>query len=166
MEVSKLSEPNILLTRIDNRLVHGQVGVIWSNTIGANLIVVANDEVAEDPVRQNLMDMVLPEAIGIRFFTIQKTCDVIHKASKNQKIFVIVRDPQDALRLVKGGVPIKKINVGNMHYEEGKKQVSATVSVNEDDITVFNELVSLGIDVEVRRMPDESGKNILDVISK
>lgn len=59
--------PNILLTRIDNRLVHGQVGVTWVNHLGANLIVVANDEVAEDEVQQDLMEMVVPEAIGVRF---------------------------------------------------------------------------------------------------
>ncbi|MDA6329317.1 PTS sugar transporter subunit IIB, partial [Escherichia coli] len=32
-----MTSPNILLTRIDNRLVHGQVGVTWTSTIGANL---------------------------------------------------------------------------------------------------------------------------------
>lgn len=54
-----MSGPNILLTRIDNRLVHGQVGVTWVNHLGANLLVVANDKVSEDEVQQNLMDMVL-----------------------------------------------------------------------------------------------------------
>ena len=47
--------PNILLTRIDNRLVHGQVGVTWTKTIGANLIVVADDAVAQDKMQQSLM---------------------------------------------------------------------------------------------------------------
>ena len=46
--------PNILLTRIDNRLVHGQVGVTWTKTIGANLIVVADDAVAQDKMQQSL----------------------------------------------------------------------------------------------------------------
>ena len=36
--------PNIVLTRIDNRLVHGQVATQWCGAIGANLILVANDE--------------------------------------------------------------------------------------------------------------------------
>ena len=47
--------PNILLTRIDNRLIHGQVGVTWTKTLGANLLMVANDEVANDPMQQKLM---------------------------------------------------------------------------------------------------------------
>lgn len=65
---SEFLMPNILLTRIDNRLVHGQVGVTWVNHLGANLMVVANDEVAEDEVQQDLMDMVVPGTIGVRFF--------------------------------------------------------------------------------------------------
>ena len=72
--------PNILSTRIDNRLIHGQVGMTWVNSIQANLVLVANDEVAADPVQQSLMDMVLPERVQSRYFTIEKTINVIHKA--------------------------------------------------------------------------------------
>ena len=79
--------PNILMTRIDNRLVHGQVGVTWTNTLGANLVVVANDEAAADPVQQNLMDMVVAEGVQTRYFTLQKTIDVIHKAADRQRSF-------------------------------------------------------------------------------
>lgn len=40
--------PNILLTRIDNRLIHGQVATQWSGVLGANLLLVANDAVAKE----------------------------------------------------------------------------------------------------------------------
>lgn len=63
--------PNIVLSRIDERLIHGQVGVQWVGFAGANLVLVANDEVAEDPVQQNLMEMVLAEGIAVRFWTLQ-----------------------------------------------------------------------------------------------
>ncbi len=56
--------PNIVLSRIDERLIHGQVGVQWVGFAGANLVLVANDEVAEDPVQQNLMEMVLADQEG------------------------------------------------------------------------------------------------------
>ena len=52
--------PNIVLTRIDNRLVHGQVATQWCGSIGANLILVANDEVAGNKLRQGLMDREAP----------------------------------------------------------------------------------------------------------
>mgnify|MGYP002783189935 CR=1 FL=1 len=146
---------NILLTRIDNRLVHGQVGVTWVNHLGANLLLVANDEVSKDPVQQNLMEMVIPDAIGIRFFSIQKTIDVIGKAAARQLIFLVCKTPQDAVRLVEGGVPINKINIGNLHFSEGKEQISSTVSLDEDDKKAFRRLKELGVDLEIRRVPDE-----------
>ncbi len=107
--------PNILLARIDNRLVHGQVGMTWVNTISANLVIVANDKVAQDSVQQNLMEMVIPETVGIRFFSLEKTIRIIGKAAPWQKILLVVRTPQDALRLTVGGVPVKKWNIGNLH---------------------------------------------------
>ncbi|MEG0411039.1 MAG: PTS sugar transporter subunit IIB, partial [Erysipelotrichaceae bacterium] len=107
--------PNIVLTRIDNRLIHGQVATQWSGVLGINLILVANDSVATDEFRQGLMNMAAPGYAQTRYFTIQKTCDIISKASEAQKIFIICENPQDVLRLVEGGVPIKKVNIGNMH---------------------------------------------------
>jgi len=156
--------PNILLTRIDNRLIHGQVGMTWTNTLGANLVVVANDEVAQDEVQQNLMDMVLPEAAESRFFTLEKTIRIIHKAAPRQKILLVVRTPQDALTLVEGGVPIEKINVGNLHFSEGKKQISSTVSVDEKDIETFKKLHDLGVQLEVKGTPDDRGFDLMSKI--
>ena len=64
-----MSSPNILLTRIDNRLVHGQVGVTWTSTIGANLLVVVDDVVANDDIQQKLMGITAETyGFGIRFF--------------------------------------------------------------------------------------------------
>lgn len=152
--------PNILLTRIDNRLVHGQVGVTWVNHLGANLIVVANDEVAEDEVQQDLMEMVVSEAIGVRFFSIQTTADIIHEASEDQNIFLVSKTPQDVLRLVEGGVPIDKVNIGNMHYSEGKTQIYSTVSIDDADKEAFRKLKEHGVKLEVRRVPDERPDDI------
>ncbi len=117
-----MAEPNILLTRIDNRLVHGQVATQWNSTLGSNLILVANDDVASNTMRQNLMKMAAPAGVATRFFSLQKTIDVIGKASPRQKIFIVAETPEDVLTLVKGGVPIKKVNIGNMHMSEGKRQ--------------------------------------------
>ncbi len=155
--------PNILWTRIDNRLIHGQVAVTWSNHVGANLIVVANDEVAKDPLQQSLMDMAVP-GLDTRYFTIQETIDKIGQASDEQKIALIVKTPQDVLKLVRGGVPILKVNIGNMHYAEGKEPLTNTVAVDEQDKEAFRNLHRLGILLEIRRVPSEKGKNILDLL--
>ncbi|HGJ5856923.1 MAG TPA: PTS N-acetylgalactosamine transporter subunit IIB [Arsenophonus nasoniae] len=160
-----MSPPNILMTRIDNRLIHGQVGITWTNSLGANLVVVANDEAANDPVQQSLMDMVVSDGVQTRYFTLQKTIDIIHKAAQRQKIFIVCKTPQDVLTLVKGGVPINFVNIGNMHFCEGKKQIHKTVSVDHSDIEAFRQLSQLGIPCEIRRVPDETGENITNLLN-
>ena len=142
--------PDIRLTRIDNRLIHGQVATQWCGVVGANLLLVANDAVAADEFRQGLMNM----AAQTRFFTIEKTINIIHKASANQHIAIICESPQDVLKLVEGGVPIKKLNIGNMHMAEGKRQVATSVAVDDDDVATFRKLQDLGVELEIKRVPD------------
>lgn len=152
--------PNIVLTRIDNRLIHGQVATQWCGSIGANLILVANDEVSGNTLRQGLMDMAAPGYAQTRYWTIEKTINTIHKAADRQLIFIVCETPKDVLRLVEGGVPIKKVNIGNMHMSEGKKQVVGSVAVDENDIEDFKKLKELGVELEIRRVPTESAEDL------
>lgn len=152
--------PNIVLTRIDNRLIHGQVATQWCGVVGANLLLVANDKVAGDEFRQGLMNMAAPAYAQTRFFTIEKTCAIIGKASPAQKIAIICENPQDVLRLVEGGVPIKKLNIGNMHMAEGKRQVATSVAVDDDDVACFKKLQELGVELEIKRVPDTPAESV------
>lgn len=152
--------PNIVLTRIDNRLIHGQVATQWCGVVGANLLLVANDAVSTDEFRQGLMNMAAPAYAQTRFFSIEKTCAIIGKASPAQKIAIICENPQDVLRLVEGGVPIKKVNIGNMHMAEGKRQVATSVAVNDDDVACFKKMQELGVELEIKRVPDTPSESI------
>lgn len=127
-----MSEPNIKAIRIDERLLHGQ-GRMWISNLGVNLVIVANDEVAKSHIQQKLMQSLLPASIGVRFFSIEKTCQIIFKAAPRQKIFIIVKDPKDALRLAQGGVPMKNLNVGNIHQAENKIRLTNFVHIGEED---------------------------------
>jgi PTS system galactosamine-specific IIB component len=156
-----MGTPNILLTRIDNRLVHGQVGVTWTTSLGANLIVVVDDEVAGQPLQQKLMEVVAESSgAGIRFFTIEKTINVIHKASPAQKIFIVCKTPETARKLIDGGVPIKVINVGNMHFTQGKRQISKKVYVDDKDLEHLHYIQSKGINVFIQDIPGDIKENI------
>lgn len=149
--------PNILLTRIDNRLVHGQVGVTWTKTIGANLIVVADDTTAEDKTVQSLMAMTAKSSgAGIRFFTIEHTAEIIHKAAPTQKIFIVCRTPKDVRRLVDLGVELKDVNVGNMHFSDGKRSLSKKVYVDDSDMDDLKYLASKGLNVYIQDVPGDS----------
>lgn len=148
--------PNILLVRIDNRLVHGQVGITWTTSLGANLIVVADDLSAKDPLQQQLMRITAESSgAGIRFFTIEKTINIIHKASPAQKIFIVCRTPNEVRELVEGGVPIKDVNVGNMHFDKGKRQISKKVYVDDKDLEDLRFIKSKGINVFIQDVPGD-----------
>ena len=151
--------PNIVLTRIDNRLLHGQVATQWTKVIGANLILVANDEVASNKMRQGLMDMAAPNGVDTRYWTLEKTINTIHKAADRQKIFIICQSPEDVLTLVEGGVPITKVNIGNMHMANGKRQVAGTVAVDDNDVEAFKKLKEKGVELEIRKVPTEAPEN-------
>ncbi|MGL4283773.1 MAG: PTS galactosamine transporter subunit IIB [Chitinophagaceae bacterium] len=156
--------PNILLTRIDNRLIHGQVGVPWTMTFGANLIIVADDEVANNEIMQQLMQ-VTAESSGtdVRFFTIQKTIDIIYKAADRQKIFIVCKTPKEVRLLMEGNVPIKEVNVGNIHSGKGKRQLSKKVYVDDQDIEDLKAIRDLGALVYIQDVPGDIKDSISDL---
>lgn len=154
-------EANIVLTRIDNRLVHGQVGVKWVSSLDVNLLVVVDDETATDPLQQQLMEMTAESSgIDIRFFSIEKTISIIHKASPEQKLFIVCKTPEVVMKLHRGGVPINRVNVGNMHYSDGKKPLTKKVYVDDDDLQNFEYLKSKNIDVFIQEVPGEKIKRL------
>lgn len=149
-------EPNILLTRIDNRLVHGQVGVIWTKTLGANLIVVVDDEAAENALQQKLMEAIAHSSgAEIRFFTLQHTADVIYDALPEQRIFFVIKDLATARRMVELHIPVKEINLGNLHFERGKKPFNRKVYLGLQDIEDLRYLISKEVNVYFQDVPGD-----------
>ncbi|WP_449457207.1 PTS sugar transporter subunit IIB [Streptococcus suis] len=134
-----MSTPNIVMARVDERLIHGQ-GQLWTKSLGCNTVIVANDKVSEDSIQQTLMKTVIPESVAMRFFSLQKVIDVIHKANPAQTIFLVVKDLPDALTLVKGGVPITELNLGNIHNAPGKSQVTRSIFFGPEDRAAVKEL--------------------------
>ena len=81
-----MTTPNIIMTRIDERLIHGQ-GQLWVKYLGCNTVIVANDEVSTDKMQQTLMKTVVPDSVAMRFFPLQKVIDIIHKANPGSNNF-------------------------------------------------------------------------------
>lgn len=126
------NKPNVKMVRIDERLIHGQ-GQLWIKSLGVNLVICANDKVATDNMQQSLMKAVVPQDVGLRFWNIERTAQVIWKASPSQSIFVIASSPKDVLALAEQGFPIGEVNVGNIHATEGKEKISQFIYLGEED---------------------------------
>ena len=151
-----MAQPRILLTRIDDRFIYGQDVELWNEAVGANLVLIVNDGIAADSRKWAPMRVAAPEGVWTRFFSVQKTIDVIHSATPRQLILIMVASPADALALVKGGVPITKISIGHMQAGEGKRPVTPAVSVDDADVAALKELQERGIELEIRYLPNSN----------
>ena len=149
-----MTQPKVLLTRIDDRFIYAQDAELWNEAIGSNLVLIVNDEIAAGTRKWAPMRVAAPEGVWTRFFSVQRTIDIIHTATPRQWILIMVASPVDALALVKGGVPITKISIGHMRAGEGKRPVTPAVAVNDADAAAFKELQQLGIELEIRYRPD------------
>lgn len=151
-----MAQPKILLTRIDDRFIYGQDVELWNEATGSNLVLIVNDEIAADSRQWAPMRAAAPEGVWTRFFSVQRTIDIIHTATPRQWILIMVASPADALALVKGGVPITKISIGHMQTGEGKRSVTPAVAIDDADIVALKELQKLGIELEIRYLPSSN----------
>ena len=157
-------QPKIFLTRIDDRFIYGQDVELWNEAVGSNLVLIVNDEIAADSRKWAPMRVATPDGVWTRFFSVQRTIDIIHTATPRQWILIMVASPTDALALVKGGVPITKISIGHIQAGEGKRSVTPAVAVDDADVDALKELQARGIELEIRYLPDSNPDPIQLVI--
>ena len=155
-----MAQPKILLTRIDDRFIYVQDIELWNEAVGSNLVLIVNDEIAADSRKWAPMRVATPEGVWTRFFSVQRTVDIIHTATPRQWILIMVASPTDALALVKGGVPITKISIGHMQAGEGKRPATPAVSIGDADVAVLRELQKLGIELEICYLPSSNPDSI------
>ena len=125
----------IVHTRIDDRLIHGQVAAYWVNSLNIDRIMVANDEVAQDQLQKSILKMAAPPGVKTSIITIKKAAENI-KAGKydNQRVFLILKDPKDAVDLIEMGVKLDVINVGNLAHREGAIQIKTNIKVTPEQV--------------------------------
>ncbi len=157
----------INLARVDTRLLHGQVATNWTPASKANRIIVASDTVAKDELRKQLIKQAAPVGVKANVVPIDKLIE----ASKdprfgNTHALILFETPQEALRAIEGGVPIKELNIGSMAHSTGKTMVNNVLSMDKDDVETFEKLRDLGVEFDVRKVPNDSRKNLFDLIKK
>ncbi|MEE0777965.1 MAG: PTS sugar transporter subunit IIB [Massilimicrobiota sp.] len=155
----------IKLVRLDERFIHGQVAFAWTNNLGADCIFIVNDEVASDKLRQTSLKLAAPA--GVKF--IVKNVEDAKKAllsgkTKKYKIFLIVDNTRDVLELAKVSSEIKQLNLGNMRMMEGRKSITNSICISDEDIENIKELEKLGVEVECRAIPTDKKVRALDLV--
>ncbi len=142
--------------RIDNRLVHGQIIEAWLPFTGANTIVVANDELAADDLRQQIMSIAIPMGVTIAFLCVEKAAEYLKsKHLLGANALVLLAGCADACRAYHCGLLFTRLNLGNMHYGPGKKQICQHIALSKDDEHCLETLTKQGISLDYRCIPSD-----------
>ena len=157
-----------VLSRIDSRLLHGQVATAWTKTVQPTRIIVVSDAVAKDNLRKSLIQQAAPPGVKAHVVPINHMIKLAKddKHFGGQRAMLLFENPEDVLRVVEGGVPLKTINVGSMAHSTGKVQPNKVLAFNQEDIDTFNKLKKAGIDFDVRKVPSDSKGNMDEILKK
>lgn len=157
----------INLARIDTRLLHGQVATNWTPASKADRIIVASDAVAADDLRKGLIKQAAPNGVRANVVPIKKLIEAAKDPRfGNTHALILFETPQDALKAIEGGVEIKELNVGSMAHSTGKTMVNNVLSMDKDDVATFEKLRDLGVQFDVRKVPNDGKKDLFELINK
>jgi PTS system mannose-specific IIB component len=135
----------IVGVRIDFRLIHGQVANLWANTKQVTRFMVVDDEVSQDATQKQVLRMATPASCKLSVLPVEKAAENI-KAGKYdaQRLFIVAKKPETLLRLIRAGVELTEINVGNMTATDEVKRIGRNIGMDAGDIAAFQEIESLG----------------------
>jgi mannose/fructose/N-acetylgalactosamine-specific phosphotransferase system component IIB len=144
------------LIRIDDRLLHGQVALTWTPSVGAGCILVANDKVAVDDFQKMALNLAKPANVKLLVKSITDTAGILNDARYNGiKMLVLVNSVKDAFSLSELVTDIKSINFGGIRTREGSKAVSKAISLTEVDISFIRKMLDKGLELEIRQVPGD-----------
>ncbi len=155
---------NIVLTRIDDRLIHGQVITAWSKITAATRIVVVDDGVAKDPFMAKVLKIAAPSTVKVEVYSIKEAAEVLKGEDTGEKVIVLVKYPVTVLELVKLEVGIKELNVGGMGASKGRKSFYKNISVSQEEKDIFKELIDKGLDISIQIVPDAKKIDVAKLI--
>lgn len=147
----------IKLTRIDDRLVHGQVAMTWTPALGADCLLVANDKAATDEFLKMTLGLAKPASAKLLIKTLADAIIFLNDPrGQNMKILVLINSVKDAATLAAGVSEIKTINFGGIRTKEGTRSIAKALAVTDEDILIIRDLLTKGIELEVRQVPTDN----------
>ncbi|WP_242394118.1 PTS sugar transporter subunit IIB [Anaeromyxobacter oryzisoli] len=155
----------ISLVRVDNRLLHGQILETWVPRLGIDQVVVADDDAADSELAKAAMTLCVPPSLPVRIEPIDRV-DFGGLAAGRDKVLLLVRDPAGLERARAAGLTpalVRKVNLGNLHFEPGRKQVTPSVFLSAAELDELRSLAAQGFEVEARAIPSEPPTGMADI---
>ena len=154
----------IKMIRVDYRLLHGQVAVSWTGTLGADALLLVSDTLKNDKLRLQMLALAKPSGVKVVVKDTQGAIDVI-KSGKTDRysLFIICETVEIAAKLARE-FKIKSVNLGNISFGDGKQKISKSIYINEDEKRTIKELIDEGVDVFIQMVPTENKIETKNVI--
>ncbi len=153
----------IVHARVDERLIHGQVAMVWTNTVGATRIVVVNDEAVKDEMMISALKIAKPAGVKLSLLSIEKAKIKLNDDTYAQdRVFLICKNIKDMITLVDEVDQLKSFNVGNVSQKQDTINIKKSVNLTQDEIDILKKLVEKGIYVTAQMVPNESDQLIVE----
>jgi mannose/fructose/N-acetylgalactosamine-specific phosphotransferase system component IIB len=156
----------ISLFRIDDRLVHGQVVQGWLKAVSVDILLVASDVAAQDKIQQMVMGMAVPSDVKLKVKSLKDAVNILSRIDNKTSVMVLVASPREAFYILEQGIKFNSLNIGGMHFFDGKKQILSNVCADNTDIKFLYKIYQRGIDLEPRILPNDERLNIIPLIEK
>lgn len=150
----------IVMNRIDDRLIHGQVMVTWVGMRRCNTIWIVDDDVANNPMMLDIFSFAAPPGIKIEAFTVDKAKEQLGNISPDEgkkRIILLGKHPKTFVRLVEGGYLPEDINYGAMANKsvdpKAAKEVAPNCMLSPEDIEDTETLYNKGIHIWIQLVP-------------
>jgi PTS system mannose-specific IIB component len=155
----------IVLVRVDDRLVHGQIIEGWLPTTKAEELIIANDSLADDSLQQMIMHSALPFSVALLVDSVEGVASFLRANLENElRRIVLVDRPRDALRLIRAGVKFNHLNLGNLRSGELTVCLSKSVVVSAETLLDLKSIMDEGVKVTIQSVPFEKPLELLDIL--
>ena len=156
----------IIGSRIDGRLVHGQVANLWATKLNISRFMVVDDAVAENNIEKQGLKLATPSGVKLSVLPVEKAANnILAGKYDSQRLLIIAKNPQVYLQLVEAGVPIEEINVGNMSQTNETKSITKSINVTDEDISVFEKLDEKNIQIVAQMVPGDRKEDFIRLLN-
>ena len=147
----------IVGARVDFRLIHGQVGNLWSNARQVSRFMVVDDQICEEAVQKQVLRMATPATCKLSVLSTEKACaNILAGKYDAQRLFIVVKKPETYVKMVKAGVKFDEIILGNITSMNIVKSYNRNINCGQDDVDALKELEALGVPMVIQLTPQNN----------
>jgi PTS system mannose-specific IIB component/fructoselysine and glucoselysine-specific PTS system IIB component len=146
----------IVLYRVDERLIHGQVVVGWGSRLDPARYVVVDDALAGSAWEQELFLLAVEDEAEVRFCTVAEGRAALPAWQADPaRTLLLTRDvPTMAALAAGGGLRGTEVNLGGIHHAPGRTEVRSYLYLDDEDREALRRLDREGVAVSGRDLPD------------